>query len=180
MPVLPSPKRAPGFSIDSLMSKEGSTSGSSAPATVTNSFSGMGHGIPPEALLGARIGGLPGGITPVSAAHMAAPHPAFLNGATTLYHDGLPSIPAEHQAMLPNMSPANLLGHPFPGGLSPFGPHPGLTAPGVHPNMLGGLAAAQQKDFPFYSWLISRHSGYLNHRFTGMYITIDQGMYNLW
>ncbi len=113
------------------------------------------------------------------------PHPAFINGAVPAQHH----VFSPETSMLPphaGLDPATLAhllpnGHPGPaalfgGGLGAATPaaglpglgghglpsHPGL--PPLNPHLLG---LTQKDNFPFYTWLLSRHGGMINRGLTG-------------
>ena len=50
----------------------------------------------------------------------------------------------------------------YPYGVPPFHGQPGFT-PQIHPMLMGH----GREVVPFYPWLIPRHGGYYNHRYTG-------------
>ena len=62
------------------------------------------------------------------------------------------------QTQLAAHHPHNALPH----GLPPFHGQPGLTSQ-IHPMLMGH----GREVVPFYPWLIPRHGGYYNHRYTG-------------
>ena len=61
-----------------------------------------------------------------------------------------------------------LVPHPnrgaLPYGLPPFHGQPGFTPHQIHPMLMGH---GREVHVPFYPWLIPRHGGYYNHRYTG-------------
>ena len=176
------------FSIDSLVSKAGRSPSPTShspgldtrrylpkpeahPATAVNGLFPHGRSIP---------GGSPTSSSTISrgTASPTQPHPAFMGAGTTLS----PSQPG--QMVLPPI-------HGFlpqsPTGLPAGFPHPEAVRPNpafLHPALLGGhhpAAAAMfpnglpnsppglanKDNFPLYTWLLARHSSYLNHGFGG-------------
>ena len=176
----------------------GSRATASSPPTVTTSSpsptSRHHYVVKPEPHHLQHHQALNGMFPPVSGTSVSSPlpHPAFIGGSTTL----APSSPPN--AMLHGLSPIHGLlpqGGALPGLAaaqmaaaaaaheqsrihgSPLLP-PGLPAmPNPHqlasmfPNGLpnGGLAGLPNKDnFPLYTYLLARHSNYLNHGLAGM------------
>lgn len=138
MPVVPNVKRPNGFSIDSLMGKDVPTS-SPSEALTRDILSGS--SFHPVSGTGAS--------SFLSMKHLYE-QAAMSEAGLSLGHLGMASHPALAGAALHAHAAAAA-------GL------PGHTAPPLHPMLLG----AQRDPFPFYPWLMSRHGGYLTHRFAG-------------
>ncbi|XP_013406046.1 homeobox protein EMX2 [Lingula anatina] len=144
-PVVPQAKRPNGFSIDSLMGKE-----ARAAHTPTSSS---------EAVLSNRDGlGLGSSFHPVTSSStllgmkgLYDPQAFLAEAGFGLGHFGM----ASHPAFAGALHHAAVAAAALPAHASP--------AP-LHPMLLGN---PQREPFPFYPWLMSRHGGYLAHRFAG-------------
>lgn len=161
-------KKAKEFSIDSLVSKESSP----PPAVPVTTMESRRYLPKPEAHVAAPH---PNGLFPSPVSTAAQPHPAFMGAGTTLTSGQNPMVLPPIHGLLPSGASA------LPGGFPPMSPtearpspllHPGMMAGHPHPAMFtNGIpnpALANKDNFPFYTWLLARHSSYLNHGFPGM------------
>ena len=156
MPVVPSVKRANGFSIDSLM---GNKSDSSCPCSSSSAHSG-GATVTETSMSSSSIRDAAISSLTAAAFHPVASAHHLMNSMKSHYH--------------PEASPYpdGLVGHFGLGHHPSLGahiPHSLAAHSGISPHMHPMLLGAQRDPFPFYPWLMARHGSYLTHRLGGRY-----------
>ncbi|KAK2146636.1 hypothetical protein LSH36_593g01029 [Paralvinella palmiformis] len=187
MPVLQNSanKRSSGFTIDSLISRDrgdtppGTSTKSPSPADIHTPPSGFDAIVRHQTELSRSQQRLPAAAlagNPLPASVSNIPHPAFWthNGPAAMMHPEMqtpPGIPPHH---LDQAALSHLLAQGVPPsvlGVSGMAPathglplSPGFAHSGHLPQHVLGLT--QKDNFPFYTWLLSRHGSLLNRGLT--------------
>lgn len=159
-------KKNKEFSIDSLVSKDNNSTVDAVDES-RNIHRNECYLPKPEPQLGSFF-------SPNFPSSVSHPHPAFMGASTTLNSGQGPLIlPPIHGILPHSTSMVGTIPHLSTGDVrSNHLLQQGLVAGHhsvVHPNGIqqSSQGLPNKDNFPFYTWLLARHSSYMNHGYTG-------------